>query len=115
MTAPTFAATDEQTASLLDLINADWRPFSEADRNTIAATIRDCADSTGFVSPNRVRHALASLPALQQPKPQRVGPVYRALVKSGVLVVADGYELSDDVAGGNSGKPHRTYVLVANP
>lgn len=112
MTAPAFAPTDELTGSLLDLINADFRPFAESDRNTIAATIRDAADATGFVSPNAVRRALASLPVRQQPKPQRIGPVYRALVSSGVLVVADGYELSDDVAGGNSGKPHRTYRWV---
>lgn len=112
MSAPTFAPVDEDTADLLDLIDADWRPFAEADRNEVAQAIRDSVEPDGHVSPNRVRARLASLPVLRQPKPQRVGPVYRSLVAAGFLAVNDGWEMSDDLAGRNSGKPHRTYRWV---
>lgn len=114
MTAPTFAPTDPDTATLLDLLNAAWTPFAEADRNTVARAIRDDAETHGgHVSPNRVRRALAALPVLDQPKPQRVGPVYRALCLAGHLRASD-WETSDDLTGRNSGKPHRTYVWIGD-
>lgn len=110
--APTWSPLDEATADLLDLIDADWRPFAEADRNTIAAAIRDDARlHGGEVSQNRVRAALAALPVASQPKPQRVGPVYRALCLRGDLKVT-GWETSDDLHGRNSGRPARTYVWI---
>lgn len=113
MSAPTFRQVDNYTADLLDLIQDDWRPFAESDRNTIAKAIRDFATSHhGHVSPNGVRRILADLPVHQQPKPQRVGPVYRALVLAGHLSVNPEWETSDDLAGRNSGKPHRTYTWI---
>lgn len=113
MTAtPTWSATDETTADLLDLIEADWRPFAEADRNTVARIIRDDADAHGGeVNQNRVRFALAQLPVLEQPKPQRVGPVYRALCLRGDLR-EDGWDESNDTHGRNSGKPCRLYRWI---
>ncbi len=112
MTAPTWSALDEQTANLLDLIAADWRPFADADRNTIAGAIRDDARfHGGEVSQNRVRAALAALPLDRRPKPTRVGPVYRALCLMGELQ-ATGWETSDDLHGRNSGKPCRSYAWV---
>lgn len=115
MTTLPFSPVDSDTATLLDLIESDWRPFAEHDRNTIATAIRDDARThAGLVSPNRVRAALAALPVAEQPKPQRVGPVYRALVLDDVLSV-DGWETSDDLSGRNSGKPHRTYCWNGDP
>ncbi|MDF1603361.1 hypothetical protein [Nocardioides sp. YIM 152315] len=112
MSAPTWSAVDEATASLLDLIDADWRPFAEADRNTIAAAIRDDARfHSGQVHPNRVRDALAALPVFKQPKPTRVGPTYRAMTLAGYLEV-DGWDVSDDSRGKNAGKPIRLYRWV---
>lgn len=110
MSAPQWAPVDDDTGSLLDLIGNDWTPFAEDDRNLIARAIRDdAAANDGHVSSNRVRRAFARLPVLKQPKPQRIGPVYRALCLTGHLRV-DGWEVSDDLAGRNSGKPARTYV-----
>lgn len=103
---------DTATADLLDLIQNDWRPFAEADRNAIAWAIReDAGHHNGHVSTNRVRRLLAALPVLEQPKPQRIGPVYRALCLAG-LMVPDGWESSTDRQGRNSGKPVRTYRWV---
>lgn len=126
MSGPVFAAVDDDTASLLELLESDWRPFAQRDWNTVAQAIRDDAlDHGGKVSPNRVRRTLAALPVFDQPKPQRVGPVYRALCVLGVLRVATtvdpltqqdvpAYELSDDTAGKNAGKPHRSYIWVGD-
>lgn len=111
-TAPQWSPLGEQTANLLDLIAADWRPFADADRNTIAGAIRDDARfHDGEVSANRVRDALAALPLHSQPKPQRVGPVYRALCLFGDLEVT-GWEISEDRHGKNAGRPARTYRWI---
>lgn len=111
-TQPRWSPLDEPTAALLDLLDADWRPFVAADRNTVAGAIRDDARfHDGQVDPNRVRAALAALPVFSQPKPQRVGPVYRALCYLGFLEVA-GWGFSDDTHGRNSGKPMRTYRWI---
>ena len=112
MTAPTWSAVDSDTADILDTVNADWLPFAPAERIRIAAAIRsDAATHDGSVSPNRVRAALAALPVAEQPKPQRVGPVYRALCLAGMLQV-DGWETSTDRHGRNSGKPSRRYRWI---
>lgn len=107
MTAePTFESVDNYTADLLDLLADDpGDMFGAADRDLIAEAIhRDALTHGGHVSPNRVRRALAG-----QVKPQYVGPVYRRLCLDGHLR-PDGWEVSDDTAGRNSGKPHRTYL-----
>jgi hypothetical protein len=112
--SPAWSPTDEATGSLLDLIAADWRPFAEADRNTVAGAIRDDARfHGGEVSQNRVREALAALPVFSQPKPQRVGPVYRALCLSGYLEFS-GWEVSEDRHGRNSGRPVRKYYWLGD-
>lgn len=104
-----FAPTDSDTASLLDLIEADPMPWASDDRDRIeAAILADAAANAGHVSPNRVRAVLAGRVA-----PQRVGPTYRRLVLADVIA-PDGWELSDDLAGRNSGKPHRTYRRVTS-
>ena len=111
-TTPTWMPVDNGVADLLSLLAADWRPFAEADRNTVAGAIRDDARfHGGEVSQNRVRAALSALPVASQPKPQRVGPVYRALCLRGDLEVT-GWETSDDLRGRNGGKPARTYRWI---
>lgn len=110
---PHWESVDDATGDLLDLIQSDWRPFADRDRNTVARAIRDDAEAhDGHVSPNRVRATLAALPILEQPKPQRVGPVYRALALLD-LIRADGFEVSDDLTGRNSGRPSRTYRWIS--
>jgi hypothetical protein len=107
VSGPVFAPVDEQTGDLLDLIQADWLPFAEEDRNVIARAIRDdAAAHDGRISSNRVRRLIPT-----RVKPTRVGPVYRALCLQGVIEVT-GWEISDDLHGRNSGKPARTYHWV---
>lgn len=104
------APVDHGTGSLLDLLAVEWLPFAEDDRNLIARAIRDDAEAhDGHVSANRVRRALAG-----RVKPQRVGPTYRALCLQGIIR-AEGWEVSDDLTGRNSGRPARTYRWVGEP
>lgn len=111
-TAPTWSAIDDPTADLLSTLNADWRPFAEDDRNTIAAAIKaDAETHDGQVHPNRVRRDLAG-----KVKPQRIGPVYRALCLLGVLTT-DGWDVNDGTGvdrenSGNGGRPLRLYRWV---
>lgn len=106
MTAPQWTSVDPNTADLLDLLAADWTPWADEDRNLIARAIRDdAAANGGRVDPNRVRRALAG-----QVKPQRVGPVYRLLAQQGVIR-PDGWVVSDDKHGRNSGRPVRVWIF----
>ena len=105
---PAWSPVDDYTGDLLDLIQSDWTPFAEDDRNLIARAIRDDALAhDGMVSANRVRDAIAG-----KVKPQRVGPVYRALALFGELEVA-GYETTEPTkTGRNGGKPAMTYRWI---
>lgn len=98
-------SVDEQTGSLLDLIADCWT--HEGQRAEVERTILAvAADSGGRVDPNSVRRRIPSWV-----QPQVVGPTYRAMCKAGRLE-PDGWVISDDVRGRNSGKPARTYRVV---
>jgi len=109
MAQPQWSPVDNTTASLLDLIQSDWRPFAQDDMNTIAAAIKlDAETHDGEIHPNRVRRDLAG-----KVKPQRVGITYRAMCLAGLIEV-DGWDVNDGTGvdrenSGNSGKPQRTY------
>lgn len=109
MTRFPSAPVDHGTASLLDLLAADWTPFAEEDRNRVAWAIRrDAREHGGEVHPNRVRRLIAGIV-----KPTRVGPVYRALCLQGVIA-PNGWDINDGTGvdranSGNGGKPARLY------
>ena len=95
-------SVDERTGDLLDLIADCWT--HEAQRTAVEHTILQvAADNGGAVDPNVVRRRI---PTWVQP--QVVGPTYRAMCKAGILQ-PDGWVISDDRQGRNSGKPARTY------
>jgi hypothetical protein len=98
-------SVDEMTGSLLDLIVDCWT--HESQRAEVERVILQVgAENAGKVDPNVVRKRL---PTWIQP--QIVGPTYRKLCRSGVLL-ASGWVISDDIRGRNSGKPAREYRLV---
>lgn len=81
----------------------------EAHRATIKAAIRAAAlANRGSISPNSVRAILSDydIPG------HLVGQVYRTMRLDGEIAYDGLTEISDDVAGGNAGKIHRTYVWV---
>lgn len=95
---------DADTAAILDLIHGD--PLHDRDRAAVIGAIVSVArDSGGVVDPNAVRERLAGLVF-----PRLVGAVYQSLAKRGVLV-AEGWTISRDKVGRNSGKPCRRYRL----
>lgn len=101
-------ACDKATGSLLDLIVDDH--IHAADRAEIERVILAVAlEYDGRINPNIVRERL---PAWVQP--QLVGPTYRALYLAGEID-ADGWTVSTDARGRNSGKPARCYRLKPEP
>ncbi len=114
MTTFPSAPVDTYTASLLDLLEADWTPFAQADMNVIASAIRHDAETHGGqVDQNRVRLALAG-----HVKPCRVGITYRAMCRA-ELIRPDGWDVNDGSGvdrenSGNGGKPQRKYVWVGH-
>jgi len=100
-------AVDTHTGSLLDLIADDH--IHADDRNEIERVILAVAcEYDGHIDPNIVRRRL---PTWVQP--QLIGPTYRALCLAREIEPA-GWTTSDDLRGRNSGKPARTYRLVAD-
>ena len=107
MTAPTFAATDDDTASLLDLLADDGTVSVDAEWDTYVAAIHQAADDAGIVRPNVLRPLLRG-----RVKPNRIGAMTHRAARSGLLVATGEWEVSDDREGRNSGKPSRIYRLA---
>jgi hypothetical protein len=99
-------AVDAYTSSLLDLIADD--DLHANDRTEIERVILAVAcEYDGHIDPNIVRRRLPSWV-----QPQLVGPTYRALCLAREIEPA-GWTTSDDLRGRNSGKPARTYRVLA--
>lgn len=103
MTIPS-APVDDYTASLLDLLADDadleWMEYTTA--------LRHVARIHGKILPNVLREFTAG--AI---KPQRIGAFTHRAIKQG-LIRADGWEVSTDLRGRNSGKPARTYAYLGD-
>ena len=99
-------SVDEYTADLLDLIADCWTHTEQ--RAAVERAIMSVADDhDGRIDPNVVRRRV---PAWVQP--QVVGPTYRAMCKAG-FIEPDGWVISDDLRGRNSGKPARAYRVAS--
>lgn len=99
---------DPDTEALCLLIAGD--PLHAADRAAlIAAIFAAAAADGGHVDPNAVRKLV---PASVYPR--IFGPTYLSLTRKGILTF-DSWTVNEDVAGGNSGKPARTYRLNWSP
>jgi hypothetical protein len=97
-------ACDKATANLLDLIVDDH--IHASDRAEIERIILAVAlEYDGHINPNIVRDRLPDWV-----QPQLVGPTYRSLYLAGDID-ADGWTVSTDLRGRNSGKPSRCYRL----
>ena len=111
--APHAEPVDEQTASLLALIDGD--PIHAADRAVIVeAILRAAAENAGEVCPNRLRALLTDDRGNSRVFPNVIGSVIFSLRKRGVLVEI-GWRTTTDSKSGNSGKPARVHRLVKRP
>lgn len=98
-------AVDHATADLLDLIaDSDNHAHHRAEVERVIWAV--ALDNGGHIDPNEVR---ARIPAWVQP--QLIGPTYRRLCQQGFLV-PNGWTISNDTKGRNSGKPARTYMVA---
>ncbi len=98
------------TATQLALTDAPTVDPDAGHRQTVRNAIRWTARTRGVVDPNHVR---ANLIGHDVPS-HIVGQVYRAMRLAGELVPL-GWVESDDVKGGNNGKPARTYTYRGTP
>lgn len=95
---------DPETADLLELIAGD--PLHEDDRAAVVeAIVRAARDNGGVIDPNDVR---GRIPASVYPRV--IGATYRSLAQRGAIV-PDGWVISKDTAGRNSGRPARRYRM----
>lgn len=103
------APIEGDTKATVDLVANDWR--SDEDWREYERAVRWVASlDNGIVDPNAVRHELTNVYGLTI-EPRRYSAFWsRAAGKNGFLV-ADGWVVNDDVAGGNRGKPLRRYRL----
>ncbi len=109
-TTPTWAPTDDTTASLLDLIANDQmhpRPAEEWDR--YVQGLRATADTSGRIDPNWLRENLRGEIA-----PRRIGAFCNRAKAEGLIRWDGEWVVSDDAEGRNAGRPARCYVLVAS-
>ena len=113
MTAqPHWSPVDDERADLLSLVangslstdtaEKEWTYFLDA---LASASLRRGDD---LIHPNDLRELTRGVVA-----PQRVGALVSKAARAG-LIVADGWDVSNDHEGGNSGKPARRYRLVGS-
>lgn len=103
-TAPTWSPVEEDVADLLSVLANDGTAQREQQYAAFVGILRHVAKwNGGVVSPNETRvHTRVEV------APQRVGPFFRRAQLEGLLEV-DGWDISDDRAGKNSGKPCRKF------
>ena len=104
MTAPAWQPVDDDTATLLDLLADDGSvsPSREEEWAHFLTSLRRCADRDGLVRPNDLRPLLRD-----HVKPQRVGAFTHRALSAGLVEYTGDWQLSDDTAGRNGGKPSR--------
>lgn len=107
MSAPAFAATDTDTASLLDLLADDGTYSAEHEWVEFVRCLHHAADAEGIVRPNSLRPLVRGVV-----KPNRIGAFVRRAVTSGLMAPTGDWQASDDVTSRNSGKPSRCYRLT---
>ena len=95
-TQPQWSSTDDST----DEAEVEWHEYVTA--------LRHVARIHGKILPNVLREFTAG--AI---KPQRVGAFTHRAISQG-LIRADGWEVSTDLHGRNSGEPARTYTYLGD-
>jgi hypothetical protein len=102
VSAPTFAAVDEPTSDLLALValgsstgtaDAEWDLYVDA-----LATV--AARRAGLIFPNELRPMVRGKVA-----PRRIGALMNRALKRGIVRRTGDWQVSDDHAGKNSGRP----------
>ena len=105
--APHAEPVDQQTASLLALIDGD--PLHATDRaRVLAAILETAAEHDGRVMPNELR-ALLHNEQGSTVYPPVIGATVNALKRAGRLVFEHEWQVTEGSTTGNDGKPARVY------
>ena len=112
MTAPQFAAVDEDTADLLSVIADDGTQQVDREWEIYKQALHSCAAlnklEPGVINPNWLRTVIAG-----RVKPQRCGAFAHRALSQGLVEYTGEYVISDDRKGRNSGKPLRVIRLLS--
>ena len=100
-------ATDEDTATLLDLLADDATYSSDYEWREFVRCLHHAADESGVVRPNSLRPLVRGVV-----KPCRIGAFTHRALSLGLVVRTGDYEISDDTHGRNGGKPAAVMALV---
>ena len=109
MTTIPSAPVDWQTASLLDLIDAD-RIHADDKATVIAAIEATARDNAGLVDPNELRRRLYNEHGCIV-TPNVIGTTVRNLARSGRLVFSH-WVVTEGSTSGNNGRPAKAYRLT---
>lgn len=105
-TAPRWEPVDSPTADLLSLVADTNHVSADHEWNEFVRALELVATSNGVercvISPNRLRPYLRGLVA-----PRRIGAFTHRALSQGLIAYTGEYEVSDDTAGRNGGKPCR--------
>ena len=105
-TAPHWSPVEDATADLLSLVADEGHPSTEFEWDAFVAALHKAADDQGVIYPNRLRPLVRGVVA-----PRRIGAFTNRAVRSGLVAYTGGWQVSDDVDGGNAGKPARVMRL----
>lgn len=80
---------------------------TEREWDLYVAALHQAADESGVISPNRLRPLVRDHVA-----PRRIGAFANRAISQGLVAYTGEWEVSDDHAGRNAGKPARTMRLA---
>jgi len=107
MAQPQWSAIDDETHSILALVNDETHPSVDFEwQEWLNAARHVASQNDGIIDPNALRELVRGVVA-----PKRCGAfVHRALTSG--LMVREGWEISTDKAGRNAGRPCMSYRWI---
>jgi hypothetical protein len=108
MSTPKWSPVDDATGDLLSLVADDPHPSNEMEWQEFLTALEYAAmKGGGVVNPNTLRPLVRGLIA-----PKRLGAFTRRALAQGLMAWRGEWQISDDIAGHNGGRPMRVYVYL---
>lgn len=101
-THPTFESVDNYTSDLLDLVARTDHPSPDHEWQAFVEALIQARSFGGIIKPNDLRPMVRGVVA-----PRRIGAFTHRALSQGLVEYTGHYQVSDDLAGRNAGKPAR--------
>lgn len=102
MSAPQFESVDNYTADLLDLVARAEHPSADHEWQAFVEALIQARSFGGVIKPNDLRPMVRGVVA-----PNRIGAFTHRALSQGLVEYNGEWQVSNDTAGRNSGKPAR--------